>query len=46
MIVGIAHVKRAMLIQKGSQMFQLMVAEAKVGPINDTTYDVELIYEK
>lgn len=37
MIVGIAHVKRPILIQNGSQMFQLIVVEAKVGPKNDTT---------
>jgi hypothetical protein len=35
--VGIAHAKRPMLIQKGSQMLQLIVIDARVGPVNDTT---------
>lgn len=46
MIVGIAQDRRPILMQKGSQILQVMVAEAKVGPMNDTTYDVELMYEK
>mgnify|MGYP004500515995 CR=1 FL=1 len=37
LIVGTAHIKRLMLIQKGSQMFQLIVVEAMVGPMNETT---------
>ena len=35
-----------MLIQNGSHRFLLIVKEAKVGPKKDTTYEVELIYEK
>lgn len=45
-IVGTAQVSKPILIQNGSQIFQLIVAEAIVGPMNDTTYDVELMYEK
>ena len=36
-IVGIAQVRRRMLSQKGSQRFVLMVKDAKVGPMNETT---------
>jgi hypothetical protein len=46
LIVGTAHISSTMLIQNGSHMFLLMVKEASVGPRKDTTYDVELIYEK
>jgi hypothetical protein len=45
-IIGTAQVNRPILIQKGSHIFQLMVAAAKVGPMNDTTYEAELMYEK
>ena len=37
MTVGIAQASRVILIQNGSQMFQLIAAEAKVGPMKDTT---------
>jgi hypothetical protein len=45
-MVGTAHVNRAILIQNGSQRFLLIVKEARVGPMKETTYDVELMYEK
>ena len=43
LIVGIAQSRRAMLSQKGSQIFLLMVNAARVGPMNDTMYEVELM---
>jgi hypothetical protein len=45
-IIGIANVKSAILIQNGNQTFLLIVKDARVGPIKDTTYEVELMYEK
>lgn len=36
-MVGIAQVRRRMLSQKGSQRFVLMVKEASVGPMKETT---------
>lgn len=44
--MGAAQANRPMLIQKGSHMFQLMVADANVGPMKETTYEAELMYEK
>jgi hypothetical protein len=43
LIVGIAQRRRAMLSQKGSQRFLLMVKAANVGPIKETMYEVELM---
>ena len=43
MIVGIAQSRRAMLSQKGSQRFLLIVNAARVGPMKETMYDVELM---
>lgn len=45
-MVGIAQASRTMLIQNGSHRFVLIVNDASVGPRKDTTYDVELMYEK
>jgi hypothetical protein len=44
--VGTAHVNSAMFVQNGSQRFLLIVKEASDGPMKETTYEVELIYEK
>jgi len=43
LIVGIAQRRRAMLSQKGSQRFLLIVNAARVGPMKETMYDVELM---
>lgn len=43
MIVGIAQSRRAMLSQKGSQRFLLIVDAARVGPMKETIYEVELM---
>jgi hypothetical protein len=45
-IIGNAHANTAILNQKGSQRFLLIIKEASDGPIKDTTYEVELTYEK
>lgn len=46
MMVGTAHIKSTILIWNGNQRFLLIVNEASVGPRKETTYDVELMYEK
>lgn len=45
-MLGIARTRSATLIQNGSQRFLVIVNAASVGPMKETMYDAELMYEK